>query len=95
MPTLPTTIGQRMFIPMPSALAVESVAIRYGVTVSTVRRWVEDGTLPKPQLAQSNRHLWLTATLIRWERDQAEQGCQGPDTDTQADDNAQTPPLGS
>jgi hypothetical protein len=47
-----------------------AVAKRYGVTVRTVDRWVEDPdvSFPPPDVIINNRRYWTLPTLRAWDR---------------------------
>jgi hypothetical protein len=50
-------------------LGAKAVAIRYGVVIRTIDRWVEAGVLPQPSRVILNRRYWALADLERHDRE--------------------------
>ena len=51
----------------PQFLSAKETAARYGVAVSTVYRWVEEGNMPAPVKPGPGVTRWNVDTLKLWE----------------------------
>lgn len=49
-------------------ISVKQLAIRYGVSVPTLWRWVKDGKFPQPVKLGPGSTRWRESDVLAWER---------------------------
>ena len=59
-------------------LRVEKVALRLGVSGSTIWLWVKKETFPAPVKLSSNVTVWDIEDILQWEAERKSKRAEGP-----------------
>jgi hypothetical protein len=58
-------------------IPARGVAQRYSVHIGSLCRWVNKGTLPRPDAVINRRNYWLESTLDRTDRERTKAAARG------------------